>query len=599
MKQAKTGAMRAVIVLFCFGHAQASTENNPPDMEHLVVTASRSQEATFEATGSVTVVSAEDIRRSAAEDLLEVLRLQPGLDIVRAGGSGAQTSLFMRGGNSNHVLVLIDGMRVASPHTGAFAWEQLPLNQVERIEIVRGPRASLYGSDAIGGVIQVFTRQEEGHRARITAGSYGTAELEAGLNFGTAGSNFSLHAAHRETDGFSSQNPQGYSFHPDDDGLETSNAAINGSIEMERGSLGFRVLASTNETEFDEGISDSRQLLAAVTWEGGIRPGWEHRLQAGVTDDELESDFGFFATEFQSRRHELSWQHRLELPGGSLGFGLDYHDDWGRSRHNYDADRSNTGLYLLFDKPFPAADLQVSARLDENSEFGSEFTWQAAAGLEIGRAGRLTALAGVAFRAPSLSEQFSPGFGGMFAGNPLLQPETSNAVELLYRHRLGDGGVLSVSAYRNDIEQLISFSGVEFGAINIDRARLRGIEFEYAVSTENWSLNANATLQDTEDRAMGTPLLRRPKEKAALAIDRKFSSGAWAGADWFVSGDRLDVGNQRLPGYGVLSLRGGFPVTASLNLELRLENLLDRDYEPAAGFNSAGRSGFVSLSWQP
>jgi vitamin B12 transporter len=581
------------------GIAVAAPPQDPPPMEHLVVTASRHEESAFRVSGSVAVITAEDIQRSAAEDLLEVLRLQAGLDIVRTGGAGAQTSLFLRGSNSNHVLVLIDGVRVASPHTGAYAWEQLPLNQVERIEIVRGPRASLYGSDAIAGVIQVFTRPEEGPRARLTAGSHGTRELEAGLRIGSAESGLSLAAAHRETDGFSSQNPGGFSYHPDDDGLVTSNASVNGNLHLENGTLGFRLLASRNETEFDQGVSEARQTVAAVTWENRLRPGWDQRLQVGLVEDELDSDFGFFTTGFRSSRQELGWHHQVQFQSASFGFGLDHHEDSGDSAYSYAADRRNTGAYLLLDRPARPADLQVSARLDSNSEFGDEFTWQVATSLDVGQRGRLTGLAGTAFRAPSMSEQFSPGFGGLFAGNPSLQPETSTAFELLYRHRLASGSLVSVSAYQSRVEQLIAFSGKDFAAVNLDRARLRGIEFEYGLSVESWKLSINASLQDAEDRATGEALLRRPQAKAALVLDRTFANGAWAGADWFISGDRLDVAGQRLPGYGVLSLRGGMPIAAGLRLELRLENLLDRDYEPAAGFNSPGRAGYVSLAWRP
>jgi vitamin B12 transporter len=594
-----TTAVTAVIMLLTTPIAAAASQDDPPDMEHLVVTASRHAESIFEASGSVSVITAEDIQRSAAEDLVEVLRLQAGVDIVRTGGAGAQTSVFLRGSNSNHILVLVDGVRVASPHTGAYAWEQLPLNQVERIEIVRGPRASVYGSDAIGGVIQVFTRPEKTTRARLTAGSHGTRELEAGLRVGGAAAGLSLSAARRETDGFSSQNPGGFSYHPDDDGLVTSNASINGDLALDNGSLGFRLLASRNETEFDEGVSEARQTVAAVTWENRLKPGWEQRLQLGLTDDELASDYGFFTTGFSSSRHELSWHHQLKLQTASLGFGLDYHDDSGDSRDSYSADRHNTGAYLILDRPTRLADVQVSARLDDNSEFGDEFTWQVATSLDIGPRGRITGMAGTAFRAPSLSEQFSPGFGGLFAGNPQLLPETATAFELLYRHRPVAGSQWSVSAYQNRVKQLITFSGQDFAAINLDRARLRGVEAEYTRFTASWKFSINASLQDAEDRATSEALLRRPRKKAALEIDRTFANGAWAGLDWFVSGDRLDVASHRLPGYGILSLRGGLPIAPNLQIELRVENLLDRDYEPVAGFNSPGRSGFLSLHWRP
>jgi vitamin B12 transporter len=595
-----TVAIPAVVFLLFTSNLFGSQHEEPFELESvMVVTASRGPEQFGAASGSVSVITSEDIRLSVAEDLPELLRLQAGIDIIRTGGPGAQTSIFLRGSNSNHVLVLIDGIRVASAHTGAYAWEQLPLNQVERIEIVRGPRASLYGSDAIGGVIQVFTRKTPRHHLRITGGSYGTAEIETGLGFENQRGRFSLNAAKRHSRGFSSQNSSGFSYNPDNDGLESGNIGINGALEADSGRMNYLLLASDNETEFDEGLSEARQLVAAVAWHGSFRSGWDYQLQAGLTDDDLTSDFIFFSSDFQSRRLELSWQNFVLLDGASIGFGLDYHDDSGVSPGSYDESRDNTGLYVLWDRPMSRADLQLSARLDDNSEFGAEFTWQAALGIAIGKAGKLTGLAGSAFRAPSLNEQFSPGFGGLFGGNPLLGPESSETLELVYRHDYGEHGSLSVSAYRTGVDGLIAFSGEDFGAININEAEIQGLELEYGVNNEQWAINASITLQDTRDHETGASLLRRPDEKASFAVDRKFASGAWAGADWFISGQRLDFGGQALPGYGILSFRGGLALPRNLVLEARLENLLDRDYEPAAGFNSPGRSVFVSLGWRP
>ncbi len=588
----------ALIVLFATDIA-AAPDPDASTMETVVVTATRNPEQLADVTGSVSVITSEDIRLTVAEDLPELLRLEAGVDIVRTGGAGAQTSVFMRGGNSNHVLVLIDGVRVSSAHTGAYAWEQLPLNQVERIEIVRGPRASLYGSDAIGGVIQVFTRKAPRHYLRVTGGSHGTAELAAGLGFQGPGHDLALNAAYRSTDGFSAQNEAGFSYHPDDDGLEAANLSVNGSTGLGDGRLSYLLLASEHETDFDEGVSEAEQLVAALTWQDSFGPAWDYRLQAGLTDDDLASDFGFFTTGFDARRIELSWLNRLRLDSASIAFGLDFDDESGRSTGNYDEDRHNAGLYLLWDRPLAAAGLQLSARLDDNSEFGSEFTWQAALARDVGESGRLSGLAGTGFRAPSLGEQFSPGFGGLFQGNPQLRPESSESLELIYRQEMGADAFLSVSAYHTEVDDLIAFTGENFGAVNIDRAEIRGLEIGFGLAGGAWNLDASITLQDTEDEGTGMSLLRRPDEKASITLDHVFDNGAWLGADWFVSGGRLDVGGQELPGYGVLSLRGGVALPRNLALEARLDNMLDRDYQPAAGFNSAGRSLFISLGWSP
>jgi vitamin B12 transporter len=584
-----------------FSQASGTVAGEPFELEPVyVVTAYRARENAYEAMASVSVISALDIERSVAQDLLELLRLETGLDVVRGGGAGGQTSVFMRGGNSNHTLVLIDGVRVASAHTGAYAWEQLPLNQVERIEIVRGPRASLFGSDAIGGVIQIFTRQADGPNYRATAGSFSTTEFEAGSGFSLGDARISLSAGYRDSDGFSSQNGNGFSYHPDSDGFQSRNLALTGSGGSADDSWQFRVFALDNEVEFDQGISVTEQVSFAASREGKLANGWGYRVSAGYTDDQLGSDFIFFTTGFESRRLEIDWQNRLPFERGNLAFGIDFYEESGKSALTYDEDRHNIAAFAMWDQALGHhTRLQISTRLDDNSLFGSEFTHQAALRFKAGHGGEILGFWGTAFRAPTLSEQYSPGFGGLFAGNPLLQPESSDSFELMYRLSIGDSGRVSISAYQTDVESLIAFSGKDFQAVNINEAELRGLELEYSLERARWLFNTNATLQHTEDRFTGTSLLRRPDRKASLSINRDFENGSWLGAEWFVSGERLDFGGQTLPGYALLNLAAGYRLSTALSLELRLDNLLDHDYEPASGFNSAERSAFLSLNWSP
>ncbi|NIM69358.1 MAG: TonB-dependent receptor [Xanthomonadales bacterium] len=575
-------------------------EEQPAVLEpELVVTASRSAREPGEVMAFISVITLEDIRRSLAEDLLELLRLQPGIDIVRTGGPGGQTSVFMRGTNSNHALVLIDGVRVASNNTGGYAWEQLPINQIDRIEIIRGPRASLYGSDAIGGIIRIFTRQSATPELRLTAGSFSSGEVEAAWGYETARSGLSIGGGYRDVGGFSAQNDGGFSYHPDDDGLRAANLSLNGAREFGEGTLAYRALATRNRTDFDQGRSRGEQYIASLAWSATARPGWNYQLQAGYVDDSLESDFGFFTTGFDSRRLDLQWQNQLELRAGQLGFGVDHVDDTGRAQGSYAGDRRNTGAYLLLEQPYRRSRLQLSGRFDRNSEFGIEFTYQAALALDVGAQGKLMGLYGTAFRAPNLNELLSPGFDGLFAGNPDLQPETARSLELLYQQPLGGGSRIVVSAWHTEVDGLIAFAGERFRAVNIDRAELRGVELDLQAARGPWRFKASVTWQESRDRSSRQALLRRPEEKAAFSVDRRLGGRAWLGADWFVSGPRDDIGGQRLPGYGIFSLRGGLDLTHRLALEIRLDNAFDRDYEPVIGFNSAGRAGFVSLRWEP
>jgi vitamin B12 transporter len=566
----------------------------------LVVTPSRMVESLSESLAAVSLITREDIELSVAEDLYELLRLQPGVDIVRSGGPGSQTSVFLRGSNSNHVLVLIDGVRVSSANTGAYVWEQLPLNQVERIEIVRGPRGSLYGSDSIGGVIHVFTRSSPEPYARISAGSYGTGEFEGGLGYAGENTRISVNAGYRDVDGFSAQNPNGFSYHPDDDGFRNVNLGVKGSTQADYGKWQYSLLALDSESEFDQGVSDTEQFIASAGFHGSFSQDWDYQLLGGYISDDLDTDFEYFSTVFKSKRYEFSWQNQLHTgQDGKLSFGLDYYRETGQSADSWNESRNNAGIFASYDRYLNQLHLQISGRLDDNSRFGKKFTGQLALGYDIGEAWQVMGSYGSAFRGPNLSEQFSPGFGGLFAGNPDLDPESSTSGEVGLRWQHDSAGTFSAALYRTDVEDLIAFNGEFFQAINIDEARLEGLELEYAYSHGGWVLNANATFQSTEDRATGESLLRRPDEKGSISLDRRFSNGSWIGLEWFYSGKRNDFGGIILDSYHLLNLRAGWAFTPAWRLELRGDNLADEAYEPAYGFNAAGRSWFVSITWMP
>ncbi len=439
---------------------QADDEETLELKPDVVVTPSRMAEPLDKTLASVSVITREDIGLSVAQDLVELLRLQPGVDIVRSGGPGAQTSVFLRGSNSNHVLVLIDGVRVSSSNTGAYTWEQLPLNQIERIEIVRGPRGSIYGSDSIGGVIQVFTRSSPAPYARLTGGSYGTTQFEGGFGYESGRSRLSINAGYRNVDGFSAQNSNGYSYNPDNDGFESVNLGIKASTDTDYGSWHFNLLALDNESEFDQGVSDARQIVTSVEFRSDFSADWQYQILGGYIDDQLKSDFGFFATDFQSNRFNFSWQNQLSAgEQGKLSFGLDYYQEKGKSRFSWDESRNNTGLFASYDQYFSSIHLQIGGRLDDNSRFGTKFTGQLAAAYDFSDAWQLSGSYGSAFRGPNLSEQFSPGFGGFFAGNPDLDPESSTSAELALRWRHNTAGTFSATVYRTDVEDLIAFNG--------------------------------------------------------------------------------------------------------------------------------------------
>lgn len=564
----------------------------------LVVTASRQEQTIDSALAAVSLITRADIERSQANDVLELLRTVPGVDMVRSGPRGSQTSLFLRGTNSNQVLVLIDGVRVAEAANGLFNWEHLSLAQIERIEIVRGPRAAYYGSDAVGGVIQIFTRRHQGVQASFGGGSLSTrrASLAAGARGERTDGRIAL--SWEEAGGFSSQNPNGFSFNPDDDGYENFSLSAGGGFDFEGGRVGLTLLHTDAETEFDEGISDSTIQNIAFNLKLDQGGSWRHSAKAAYARNRLTSDFGFFTTRLETERLDFSWRSAYSVNEQlEVNAGIDYYDEDGDNRDNYEQSRHNLGVYSGLYWNLGDHDIATSVRLDDDERFGGEVTGQFSWGYSFASGWRFTAGYGRGFRSPNFNELFSPGFGGLFAGNPDLEPETADNYELglRYQHQHHQ---FEVRAFHTNLNQLIDFSGEDFQAVNIQQARVRGLEFIHDWRGEKWQARGQYTLQDTENRLTGTELLRRPDHKASIVLERRIGNNNWLGAELIYAGERNDIGAVALDDYVLFNLRGTLRLSEQWRLEGRVENLLDDNYEPAFGFNGQGRSLFMNLTWQ-
>lgn len=603
MKTTIPKVLPAAILAFTFTNiasvqAETSLNTDTYSNEAMLVTASRIEEDTANTLASVSIIDRTAIELSQAPDLLELLRLQTGIDIVRSGPAGSQTSLFLRGTNSNHTLILIDGVRVNSTNTGALAWENLPLAQIERIEIVRGPRASFYGADAIGGVIQIFTREANRVSARAGYGSFGTKELSASAGYHQKNSAFSMTADWRDSDGFSAQNENGFAYDPDKDGYNTWNVSLRGRYAAtESSSLKYSLLYTDNENEFDQGVSESQQRVLGLTWAFCGSCQLQQSLNFGYTKDNIDTQTAYGTSALVSDHISTDWQGRLDLDGKQLTFGIDYDSESGRNRDNYNESRHNLAAYSGLSLETGLGDGQFALRFDDSSVYGNNLSGSAAWGFTLAESIKLIASYGTAYRAPTMGELYSPGFFGSFAGNPDLDAETSASAELALRWTISSVQGLDINYFSTRIDDMIAFAGVDFQAININEATIEGLEAEYSLQTSSWQFTANGTLQDTEDKSTGAELLRRPKQKYSLVLDRRWDNGSWLGAEVFYSGKREDFG-ATLDSYTLLNLRAGMPLGGGFRLEGRVENALDEFYEPAFGFNAADRSYFVSINWQ-
>ena len=581
------------------------------------VTASRVAETSDASLADVSVITRTDIERSGSQDLIDLLRLQAGVDVARTGGAGEQTSVFLRGTNSNHVLVLIDGVRVASSNTGAFAFENLPLDAVERIEIVRGPRASYWGSDAIGGVIQIFTRQLNGPRLAASYGSYRDADGSVGYGMRSEAGGFSVQLGARHVGGFSATNPgicngpnDPYCiFNPDDNGFQNHSIVAQGDVRVGPQTLsasGFRSVGTQNfDNGASDGISHTLDQSLGANLAGAISDTWQHRLSIGTSREDIETPA--FEEAYRSTREQVSWTNDIALSAAQhIVGGFDYVHDHGVSIDTsgfgapYDVTRDNAGVFGGWRVRDGALDSELSGRYDHYDAFGGAFSGSGALGWTFTDALRLSASYGTAFRAPNLNELYSPGYGGLFNGNPDLDPERSRTAEVALDWHPDLHNRFDVRAFSTRIHDLIDFSGGStFQAINIDHAAIDGVELAHTWRASDWTLDSNATWQDPRDDDTGAQLVRRPKQKFDTLLDRAFGDRVHAGVEFFASGKREDVGNITLPGYALVNLRASLALAATWSVSLRLENLFDRDYELAHGYNTPGRAGYVQIAWQP
>lgn len=567
----------------------------------VVVTANRSEVPVDEALASVTVLTRADIEQSQAPDLVDLLARQVGIDIARTGGPGQASTVFMRGSNSNHTLVLVDGIRINTTTQGSIDFAHLPLAQIERIEIVRGPRAALWGSDAIGGVIHIFTRDPSKAFFEAHGGSYGRAGLGVGggLGLGRGDTRLGAAAGGEQLRGFSATNANAYGFDPDPDGYRNQNLSLHAQTLLGDQRLSFSGLITDADVEFDQGETAALNRVYGATLAGDWSDRWSHSLSLGWSSEDL--DTAVYFSRFGSKRSSLDWINTLALdPSNTLNVGLNWSRESGYSDDGFagfDETRRNAGLFASWRGRFAAQLLELSLRRDDNSQFDSATTGNFAWGWQASERLRLRASWGQGFRAPNFNELYYPGFFGLFQGNPHLQPERSDSTEVGLDWQFTPEQKLEVSAYHTRIEDLIAFDGPLFQAINIDRATIEGVELEYHLAHGGLAIDGNATWQDARDAGTGQPLLRRPDRKLNLSVSYRFSNQATLAVDASGFSSRPDFGDIQLPGYARVDLHASAPLADGWTLEGRIENLGDRDYNLVDGYNTPGRSGMLSLRW--
>lgn len=604
----------------------AAADQGPADA--ILVTATRTPQTLTDTLAASSIITRADIDRWQPASLQDLLTAQAGVDVSSNGPYGKTTGLSLRGTNPGHVLVLVNGLRIGSATAGTASLEFLPLEQIERIEIIRGPRASLYGADAVGGVINVITRKYEAqgshYQAQVEGGSFDSRRLSAGMSGSSHDTDYSLWVSHFATAGIDAQKdnaatPFGLTpIEPDKDGYYNTSVSTRLSHQLRNGAtLSLDALRAQGSTQFDGYINKSAfvEQTIATGLALPVSANWLSRLQVGQARDDNQSYSGSSkGDEFNTRRNSASWQNDFTLSRSQLlTVGADYlQDDVDTTTDYARTGRSNWAVFAQDQITLGAHELTASLRRDDNQAYGDNVTGNAAWGYDLTSQYKLVASYGTAFKAPTFNDLYYPTlppvcsgstcFAG-YRGNPDLDPEKSRTAELGLKGTL-EQGYWSLSAFHTRIDDLITlYNDIPANMImpaNIAKARINGLEFEAERHWAQWRAHVAATWVDPRDQQTDDVLPRRAQQSARLDLDRALGRRLSLGTTLIAQGHRYDdtANTVRLPGFGRVDLRAQYQLAPAWRLTAMLDNVLDRNYETIATYRQPGRAVFVQLGYQ-
>ncbi|MEI8119156.1 MAG: TonB-dependent receptor [Methylophilaceae bacterium] len=580
----------------------------------VVVTASRVPQALDSIIGDVTVIDAEEIKRAGQSTFIELLQSQPGVEIASTGGAGQISSIFLRGTNSNQVLVLIDGIRVGSVSSGSTAFGNISLSQIDHIEILRGPATSLYGQDAIGGVIHIFTKRGDGtphFNASIGYGGYNTKTAAVGFSGGVESLKYSLNISSYDTGGFSAKHIT-TGVQSDNDGYR--NLSVNGAISFiiaEGHEVGIQLLNSDGRVNYDNSnmfnnYVDLTQTSIGIFTKNQLTDNWKStlKLSKGIdkNNDSSFSDYynNWSYSNFKSIQNQYSWQNDVALPVGTLTLLYDRLEQKIISTQAYEkTSRNNDGIFIGYLADIGNQSIQTSLRTDHSSQFGTNTTGGLGYGYKLTPNWRATASYGTAFKAPTFNDLYAIGWGE----NPNIKPEESENIEASLRYTKTSSQA-SITIYDNKITNLIISSGSpNYQMGNIGKAEIKGITFAASQSWNDWLLKGNINLQSPQNADNGKLLNLRANRHGALNLSK-----TWEG--WSLSSEVIassarfnDVANtHNMSGYALVNFLANYKVNDEWALQGRVNNLLNKNYALALDgttpYNTPGANLFVSLIWQ-
>ncbi|SFV17598.1 TonB-dependent receptor domain-containing protein [Pseudoduganella namucuonensis] len=608
-------ALTSLALAIAAANAPANAQTTAIDS--VIVTATRSAQLQRDVLSDVATITAEEIARSGAGSVVDLLQRQRGIEISRNGGPGTNSSVFIRGANSNQNVVLVDGVRIGSSTSGAANWSAIPLQSIDRIEIVYGPMSTLYGADAIGGVIQIFTKKGTGVptvTAFAGAGSYNTREYDASVYGATGGEHsfsYALSAGREESDGFSSTKPGNFSYNGDDDGYYREGVTGQLGLQLARGhELGLIFLKSRTNAQFDSGTATTfdthsvqKQENIALSSKNQILPFWHSTAQLSQSRDDSTSNPGTVSgySRIDSKQQDFTWQNDFRLGEDTLQllYGHRKEEVVSGTTPALGKERKTDSLAAAYNLKRGAHLASFSARNDDSSQYGSKVTGAAGYGYRVTNALRASASFGTSFRAPTFNELYYPGFG--FAGN---RPEKGRNAEASLQY---DDGVTQLGAtlYRNRLtDMLVSTTpcpkpGYTFGcAYNVNHVTLEGLTMTANRRFGAFNVSANADFQDPKDETTGKSLVRRAKRHGSAAVE--YTAGALAtGVELQASGSRFDDGanTRRLGGYTLLNLYATYQFARDWSVLARWNNATDKNYEVARTYATPGSSFFAGVRY--
>jgi vitamin B12 transporter len=593
----------AALPLAVQAQATVNQDTDVVALNPMVITATLAPRTADETLSSVTVLDEATLRRQDPTSVTDMLRGQPGVDVTTNGSFGKNSSVYLRGTGNESTLLMIDGIRLRSATAGGAAWQFLDPRMFQRAEIVRGPRGSLYGADAVGGVVQLFTHeaQESGPYPRVSVGggSFNTQRYSAGLSGSSGGTRYSFAGSHFTTDGTPIRRDG------EDKGYDNTSGLVRLAHAFEDGSeVGLLALRARGNTELDRfgapSDTDFVQQVAGIYGEIPLTDTWRSRLTLSESRDEQQTSYTTGTSVFDTRSRAARWDNTLDFGPHQLVVGSEYmHDAIEATDDFVEESRDNVAVYAQTLLDFSPFSVQASLRHDDNEAFGRELTGGLALGFELDAHHTLRASYGTAFRAPTFNDLYYRDEWGS-EGNPDVNAETSRTFELGARGQYRSG-FWDIAVYQSDIDDLIAWTPdpddqFRWTPMNVSEARIRGIELATGIELQDWTLQTALTYIDPEDRNTGNRLVRRASQSARFDLDREL--GEWSlGGSWIVQGHRYnDAENEdRIGGFGLVNLRAGWQFAPLWSARLTVENALDKEYETARDYINAGRAAFVSV----